>query len=76
MAGVRELLAVGLGALLGIVALVYPEALLRIQTAGTRPDRRDEYGQGGHTSTRAVLLVRLLGAASIAIAVVVALQSF
>jgi hypothetical protein len=75
MAGVRELVAIALGALLGLAAIAYPEALLRIQTAGTRPDRRNDYGEGGTVSDRAVLVVRLLGVAVLGVAAVIALQS-
>lgn len=77
MAGIRELLAIGLGVALGLAAIAYPDAVLRLQTAGTRPDRRNEYGQGsGTTSNRARRFVQLLGVLALVIAVVVALQAF
>lgn len=76
MASTRELLAIGLGVLVGLAALLFPGVLLRVHTAGTRPDRQNGYGQGGVTSDRAVLLVRLLGAAVLVVAAVIALQAF
>lgn len=77
MATTRELLAIGLGVLLGLAALLFPEVLLRVQTAGTRPDRRNGYGQGaGESSRRALLFVRLLGAVAVIVAIVIALQTF
>lgn len=77
MAGIRELLAIGLGVALGLAAIAYPDVILRLQTAGTRPDRRNEYGQGsGTTSNRARRFVQLLGAVALIIAAVIALQAF
>lgn len=76
MPGTRELLAIVLGVILGLVAIAYPGALLSIQTAGTRPDRRNEYGQGNATSDRAKRVVQLLGLVALVVAAVVALQTF
>lgn len=76
MPGTRELLAIVLGALLGVVAIAYPGALLSIQTAGTRPDRRNEYGAGSATTNRAKRFVQLLGVLALLIAAVIAFQSF
>mgnify|MGYP000668613014 FL=1 len=45
MADLRTLLAAVLGLLLGVVCLVAPGAVVRVQTAGRRPTGRDgEYG--------------------------------
>lgn len=77
MPGIRELLAIALGALLGLAAIVYPDTILQLQTAGTRPDRRNEYGAGsGTTTNRARRLVQLLGVIALIIAAVIALQAF
>lgn len=77
MPGIRELLAIALGAILGLAAIAYPDAILRLQTAGTRPDRRNEYGQESGTATnRARRLVQLLGVIALIIAAVIALQAF
>lgn len=76
MPGTRELLAIVLGALMGIVAIAYPGALLSIQTAGTRPDRRNEYGEGSATTNRAKRFVQLLGVLALVISAVIAYQAF
>jgi hypothetical protein len=45
MADLRTLVAAVLGLLLGVVCLVAPGAVVRVQTAGRRPTGRDgEYG--------------------------------
>ena len=45
MADLRTLLAAVLGLLVGVVCLVAPGAVVRVQTAGRRPTGRDgEYG--------------------------------
>jgi len=45
MADLRTLLAAVLGLLLGVVCLVAPGTVVRVQTAGRRPTGRDgEYG--------------------------------
>lgn len=76
MPGIREILAIVLGALMGVVAIAYPEALLSIQTAGTRPDRRNEYGQEGATTDRAKRFVQLLGVLALVVSAVIAYQAF
>ena len=76
MPGVRELLAIVLGVLMGVVAIVYPGVLLSIQTAGTRPDRRNDYGQGGATTNRAKRFVQLLGVLALVVSAVIAYQAF
>lgn len=76
MADVRTLLAIALGVILGTVALAFPRTLIRIQTAGTRPDRQGGYGQGGTVSDLAVLVVRVLGGIALVVVAVLALQTF
>lgn len=77
MAGIRELLAIALGVLLGLVAITFPDTLVRIQTAGTRPDRQDGYGDdSGTVSTLARRVVQFLGVVALAVAVVIAYQTF
>ena len=59
----RTALAAVLGIGLGVVLLAYPEAVLRVQTAGRLPqDRGGEYGRDAETSRRLRLFVRALGA--------------
>lgn len=40
MAGVREFLAAVLGIVAGVFFVAFPGIVLRVQTAGTRPDRQ------------------------------------
>lgn len=47
MYGLREALAAVLGVGMGLMFVVYPGLVLRVQTAGTRPDRQP--GPGGQT---------------------------
>jgi len=58
----RTLLAAVLGALLGLLCLLAPEAVVRVHLAGrTRPDRHGEYGDDSVGSDRLLLLVRGVG---------------
>jgi len=61
MADVRTLLAIVLGALLGLVCVLAPGAVVRVQTAGRRPDGTGgEYGTDT-VSTRWKRVVQALG---------------
>lgn len=68
MADVRDLLAIGLGALLGLVLLAAPRAALRLSVAGGPQNRRGEYGTDGDVPGHYVWLIRALGLACLAIA--------
>jgi len=62
MAGLRTLLAAGLGLLLGVCCLLAPGAVVRVHTVGRRPhDRRGGYGADGDPPDRWLLLVRAVG---------------
>lgn len=61
MTDARTLLAAGLGVLLGVICLLAPEAVVRAQTVGRRPDGRGgEYGTDA-ASGRWRRLVQALG---------------
>jgi hypothetical protein len=68
MVDVRDLLAVVLGAVLGIVLLVAPRAAVRLSVAGGPQNRRGEYGADGELAPKYVWLVRALGLACLGIA--------
>ncbi|UWG46855.1 putative membrane protein [Halanaeroarchaeum sp. HSR-CO] len=62
MAEFRTLLAAVLGVGLGALFVVYPEAIVRIQTAGKLPhDRGSDYGTDSRSSNRVRWAIRLLG---------------
>ncbi|WP_435069216.1 hypothetical protein [Haloplanus sp. C73] len=68
MADVRTLLAVVLGALLGLVCILAPGAVVRTQTAGRRPNGSGgEYGSDS-VATRWRRLVQALGVACLLVA--------
>ena len=63
----RTGLAAVLGVGLGLVLIAYPDAVVRVQTAGRLPhDRGGEYGQDGDLPRRWRLLVRALGLGAVA----------
>ena len=63
----RTALAAVLGVGLGLLIVAYPEAVVRVQTAGRLPhDRGGEYGQDADLPRRWRLLVRGLGLAVVA----------
>ena len=73
----RELLAVGLGALLGVVLLVAPRTALQLSVVvGPTRRQRGEYGSDAPIPDRWVLAVRALGLASLAVAGFLAWQTF
>lgn len=61
MVAVRTLLAALLGVLIGVVCLVAPDAVVRVHTAGRRPNGRGEYGTDGTIPTRWRRVVQALG---------------
>lgn len=68
MVDTRTLLAAVLGVGLGLLFVVTPETVIRVQTAGRLPsDRGGEYGQAGQVAKRWRLLVRLIGVAVLAL---------
>ena len=79
MTGVRELLAIALGALLGVLCLAAPGAVFQLSVLGGGSPTRNpggEYGSDPEPSERALLLVRALGVACLAVAAYVAWQAF
>lgn len=78
MAGVRELLAVTLGVLLGVVLVAAPRAALRLSVfvGPHRRRRHGEYGGEDDLPTTWVYVARALGVACIAIAGVIAYQTY
>lgn len=74
MAGLREILAVVLGVVLGALLLAYPRVFIRIQTLGRLPhDHRGRYGESDERTTW-VRLVQALGALCLLGAAYVAIQ--
>ena len=77
MPGIRELLAVVLGALLGLALLAAPRAVLRLTVfVGPTRRRRGDYGTDPALPDRWTWLVRGLGVACLALAAVVAYQAY
>jgi hypothetical protein len=67
MADFRTLLSAVLGVGLGLLLLVAPETVIRIQTAGRLPtDRRGEYGSDSTVPARWRRLTQAVGAALLA----------
>jgi len=74
---VRELLAVVLGALLGVALLVAPRTALQLSVVmGPTRRRRGEYGSEAPIPDWWILAVRGLGLASLGVAAFVAVQTF
>ncbi|AEN05323.1 hypothetical protein [Halolamina sp.] len=76
MADVRDLLAVGLGLLLGLVLLAAPRAAFHLSVAGGPQNRRGEYGADGDVPARYRWLIRALGLVCLVIAGVIGYQTF
>jgi hypothetical protein len=77
MTGVRELLAVVLGAALGVAALVAPRTVLGLSVfGGPNRRRRGDYGADGAVPDRSVWVVRALGVACLSISAYVAVQTY
>ncbi|MBX0296142.1 hypothetical protein [Haloarcula nitratireducens] len=77
MAGIRELLAVVLGVLLGVALLVAPRTALQLSVfMGPTRRRRGEYGTDDPISDTWTWVVRALGIACLAIAAFIAYQTY
>jgi hypothetical protein len=78
MAGVRELLAVVLGVLLGVVLVAAPRAAIRLSVfvGPHRRRRHGDYAGGDDLPDAWVHVARALGVACIAIAGVIAYQAY
>ncbi|MGB9964020.1 hypothetical protein [Halobacterium sp. CBA1126] len=77
MAGIRELLAVVLGAALGLAMILAPRAALQLSIfVGPNRRRRGEYGTDDTIPDTWAWLVRALGVACLAVAGVIAYQTY
>jgi hypothetical protein len=79
MPGVRELLAVVLGVLLGVVLIAAPQTALRLSVfVGPNRRRRGDYGTDKHDplSDEWIWLIRGLGVACLLIALFLAYQTY
>jgi len=78
MAGVRELLAVALGVLLGAGLVAAPRTAIRLSVfmGPHRRRRHGEYGGEDNIPTAWVYVARALGVACIAVAGVIAYQTY
>jgi hypothetical protein len=79
MPGIRELLAVTLGVLLGIILIVAPRAALQLSIfVGPDRRRRGDYGTDKHESfsDQWTWLIRGLGVACLMIALFIAYQTY
>ncbi|MFC7166619.1 hypothetical protein [Halospeciosus flavus] len=70
----RSLLAVVLGAALGVLCLAYPEGIVRVQLVGRSQRRRGPYGEDEFPQWM-IHLVRVAGVALLGVAVFIAVQS-
>ena len=68
MTDVRDFLAIGLGALIGLVLLAAPRVAFQLSVAGGPRNRRGEYGSDGEVPGQYVWLIRALGLACLGIA--------
>lgn len=77
MPGIRELLAVVLGILLGIVLLAAPRTALRLSVfVGPNRRRRGDYGTDQPLPDRWTWIARGLGIVCLAIAAFIAYQTY
>lgn len=76
MGGIRELLAVALGALLGIVLVAAPRTALRLSVVGGPQRRRGDYGTDGEVADTWAWLVRALGVGCLLVAAVIGYGAF
>lgn len=77
MAGIRELLAVVLGAVLGVALVVAPRAALKLSIfVGPHRRRRGDYGADDPVPDHWTLLVRLAGVGCLAVAALIAYQTY
>lgn len=77
MPGIRELLTVVLGVLLGVVLVVTPRTALQLSVfLGPQRRRRGDYGTDNGIPDRWTWVVRALGVACLTIAAVIAYQTY
>jgi hypothetical protein len=77
MSGLRELLAVVLGGLLGVALLAAPRTALRLSVfVGPSRRRRGDYGTDQPVADHWAWGVRALGLACLAIAAVISYQTY
>jgi hypothetical protein len=76
MAGLRELLAIGLGVGLGVGLLLAPRTAIRLSVFNSQHGHRGEYGADEPIPERWVWVVRVLGLACIAVAAVIGFQIY
>ncbi len=77
MPGIRELLAVVLGILLGVVLVAAPRTALRLSVfLGPQRRRRGDYGIDNDIHDMWAWIVRALGVACIAVAAFIAYQAY
>jgi hypothetical protein len=77
MAGIRDLLAVVLGVLLGVALVVAPRTALRLSVfVGPHRRRRGDYGADDSIPDHWALLVRLAGVACLGVAALIAYQTY
>ncbi|MFC6987617.1 hypothetical protein G9463_04570 [Haloarcula sp. JP-Z28] len=77
MPGIRELLAVVLGAALGVAFLAAPRTMLRMSVfVGPTRRRRGDYGTDEAISARWTWVARGLGVVSLAIAAFITYQTY
>ncbi|WP_430505693.1 hypothetical protein [Haloparvum sp. PAK95] len=76
MAGLRELLAVALGALLGLLLVAAPRTALQLSVVGGPQRPRGDYGSDGDVGDTWVWLVRALGVGCLLVAAVIGYGAF
>ena len=77
MPGIRELLAVVLGILLGVVLIAAPRTALRLSVfLGPQRRRRGDYGTDNDIPDMWTWIIRALGVACIAVAAFIAYQAY
>lgn len=77
MTGIRELLAIVLGATLGVVLLAAPRAALKLSVfVGPNRRRRGDYGTEEAIPAQWTLVARGLGFVCLAIAAFIAYQTY
>ncbi|WP_049979831.1 hypothetical protein [Halolamina rubra] len=73
---IRELLAVALGAVLGLVLVVAPGPAIRLSVVGGPTQRRGDYGTDKPVPERWRWIARALGVACLAIAAWIGYRTF
>jgi hypothetical protein len=68
---VRDLLAVGLGAVLGLVMIAFPQVVVRMHLLGRQPRTPGPAGGDADVDTKWLWLVRGLGVACLGVAGIV-----